>query len=189
MLLPILPNSNVTLADVANDIIAQNFIGHIIKQVDPQTEEANDEDPVLSISTILPLKNQKWAQDLGKHLIKKAESLKDINPLGLRSFLEGKNNAWMVNSRFVNFPARAEGLLSLLQDVQGNFVSSFLSKISLEASKKKHKSSWKFDSVLLMVPRMHPKSENEMESELIYKNQEDELLIQGAGEKTLFDFS
>jgi len=167
LLLPILPNSNVTLADVANDIIAQNFIGHIIKQVDPQTEEANDEDPVLSISTILPLKNQKWAQDLGKHLIKKAESLKDINPLGLRSFLEGKNNAWMVNSRFVNFPARAEGLLSLLQDVQ-------------EASKKKHKSSWKFDSVLLMVPRMHPKSENEMESELIYKNQEDELLIQGA---------
>ena len=40
-----------------------------------------------------------------------------------------------------------------------------------------------------MVPRMHPKSENEMESELIYKNQEDELLIQGAGKKTLFDFS
>ena len=109
------------MADVANDIIAQNFIGHIIKQVDPQTEEANDEDPVLSVSTILPLNNQKWAQDLGKHLMKKAEATKDVNPLGLRSFLEGKNNAWMVNSRFVNFPARAEGLLSLLQDVDGIF--------------------------------------------------------------------
>ena len=121
LLLPLLPNSNVTLADVANDIIAQNFIGHIIKQVDPQTEEANDEDPVLSVSTILPLNNQKWAQDLGKHLMKKAEGSKDVHPLGLRSFLEGKNNAWMVNSRFVNFPARAEGLLSLLQDVDGEF--------------------------------------------------------------------
>lgn len=129
-MLPILPNSNVTLADVANDIIAQNFIGHIIKQVDPQTEEANDEDPVLSISTILPLKNQEWAQALGKHLIKKAESLKDINPLGLKSFLEGKNNAWMVNSRFVNFPARAEGLLSLLQDVQGKFSGLYFSIMS-----------------------------------------------------------
>ena len=40
-----------------------------------------------------------------------------------------------------------------------------------------------------MVPRMHPKSDgsDEMEREMIYKNQEDELLIQGAGLNS-FDF-
>lgn len=40
-------------------ILGQNFIGHIIKQVDERSEEANEEDPVLSISTIVPLNEQR----------------------------------------------------------------------------------------------------------------------------------
>ena len=55
---PLFPKSNLNLAEVTDNIISQNFIGHIIKQVDERSEEANDDDPVLSISTILPLRRR-----------------------------------------------------------------------------------------------------------------------------------
>jgi hypothetical protein len=55
LLIPLLPKSNIIMSDVTDNIIGQNFVGHIIKQVDEQSEEANEEDPVLSVSTVLPL--------------------------------------------------------------------------------------------------------------------------------------
>jgi len=59
LLCPLLPKSNVNVSGLTDDIIGQNFIGHIIKQVDERSEEANEEDPVLSISTIIPLNDQR----------------------------------------------------------------------------------------------------------------------------------
>ena len=56
LLAPLLPASGMNLAEVADDIIKQNFIGHVIKQVDEVNQFADDEDPVLSVTTVLPLK-------------------------------------------------------------------------------------------------------------------------------------
>jgi len=56
LLAPLLPASGMNLAEVAGDIIKQNFIGHVIKQVDEVNQFADDDDPVLSVSTVLPLK-------------------------------------------------------------------------------------------------------------------------------------
>ena len=79
------------------------------------------------------------------------------NVVALRSFFDGKNNAWFINSRFINFPARAEGLISLIDDVE-------------EAAKKKHKSTWKFDYIIYVMTRMHPKASNEGENrEIAYR--------------------
>ena len=61
LLIPLLPKSNMNLSELTDNIIGQNFIGHIIKQVDENTQEAADEDPVLSISTIIPLKGMIWS--------------------------------------------------------------------------------------------------------------------------------
>lgn len=166
LLCPLLPKSNVNIAELTDNIIGQNFIGHIIKQVDARTEEANDDDPVLSISTIIPLKEQKWITDLTNFCVKKCQAEKG-NVSDVESFFKGKNNAWFINSRFINFPARAEGLLSLLDDVE-------------EAAKKKHKSSWKFDYIMLVITRLYPKDSNETQTEITYRNSEDELFEQGA---------
>ena len=56
LLAPLLPSSGMNLAEVSDDIIKQNFIGHVIKQVDEVNQFADDEDPVLSLTTLLPLK-------------------------------------------------------------------------------------------------------------------------------------
>ena len=75
----------------------------------------------------------------------------------LQDFFAAKNNAWFINSRFINFPPRAEGLLSLLEDVDA-------------AAKKQHKSGWKFDNILLVVMRLYPKTTNEdMHKEILYR--------------------
>lgn len=59
LLAPLLPSSGMNLAEVSDDIIKQNFIGHVIKQVDEVNQFADDEDPVLSLTTLLPLKGTK----------------------------------------------------------------------------------------------------------------------------------
>ena len=56
LLAPLLPACGLNLAEIADDIIKQNFIGHVIKQVDEVNQFADDEDPVLSLTTMLPLK-------------------------------------------------------------------------------------------------------------------------------------
>merc|ERR1712048_83978 len=96
LLIPLLPKSNMNLSELTDNIIGQNFIGHIIKQVDENTQEAADEDPVLSISTIIPLKDQKWVSDMRDFLEKKCQS-ESGNVVALRSFFDGKNNAWFIN--------------------------------------------------------------------------------------------
>merc|ERR1719516_73436 len=60
LLMPLLPKSGINLADVTNDIIGANFVGHVIKQVDEVNQFADDEDPVLSITTMVPLGKQSW---------------------------------------------------------------------------------------------------------------------------------
>lgn len=167
LLIPLLPKSNIIMSDVTDNIIGQNFVGHIIKQVDEQSEEANEEDPVLSVSTVLPLGDQKWVETLKSFCLKKCQSANE-DEKHLQDFFAAKNNAWFINSRFINFPPRAEGLLSLLEDVDA-------------AAKKQHKSGWKFDNILLVVMRLYPKTTNEdMHKEILYRNAEDELFEQGA---------
>ena len=72
-----------------------------------------------------------WVKDLSTFCKKKAETLKGDSK-AVSDFFAGKSNAWFINSRFINFPARAEGLVSLLEDVK-------------DAQKKKHKSTWEWD--------------------------------------------
>ena len=80
--------------------------------------------------------NKSWIKDLAAFCKKKSESLKGDSK-AVTDFFNAKNNAWFINSRFINFPARAEGLVSLLEDVS-------------DAQKKKHKSTWDWDSNFLV---------------------------------------
>jgi len=166
LLMPLLPSSGINLADITNDIIGANFVGHVIKQVDEVNQFADDEDPVLSITTMVPLGKQSWIGDLKKFLYKKtAEDSAAQNALS--QYFSSNRNALFINTRYLNFPARAEGILSLLEDLN-------------KAEKKKHKSNWKFGKVLMVIPRLHPKDSNEEDKEITYRHQEDELLEQGA---------
>ena len=40
-----------------------------------------------------------------------------------------------------------------------------------EAEKKKHKTNWKFDKIMMVVPRLHPKPNNEETTEIIFRHQ------------------
>jgi len=168
LLVPMLPRSNVNISALTDTIIGQNFVGHIIKQVDERSEEAGEDDPVLSISTIVPLSGHEWEKDLKTFCRKKCAELKG-DVAAMDQFLEGGKNGWFINSRFINFPARAEGLISVLEDVD-------------EAGKKKHRSSWQFERVMMVITRLHPKASNEehVPNEITYRNAEDELFEQGA---------
>ena len=112
------------------------------------------------------LRDQKWIKDLSNYCMRKCQA-HGGDTSQMTQFFTGKNNAWFINSRFINFPARAEGLLSLIDDVE-------------EAGKKNHKSSWKFNHVIMVITRLYPKSTNEEATGITYRNPEDELFEQGA---------
>ena len=150
-------NFKIVKADITNDIIGANFVGHVIKQVDEVNQFADDEDPVLSITTMVPLGKQSWIGDLKKFLSKKT-SEDSTAQNALSQFFSSNRNGLFVNTRYLNFPARAEGLLSLLEDLN-------------QAEKKKHKSNWNFEKILMVIPRLHPKDSNEEDKEITYRHQ------------------
>ena len=150
-------NFKIVKADITNDIIGANFVGHVIKQVDEVNQFADDEDPVLSITTMVPLGKQSWIGDLKKFLSKKT-SEDSTAQNALSHFFSSNRNGLFVNTRYLNFPARAEGLLSLLEDLN-------------QAEKKKHKSNWNFEKILMVIPRLHPKDSNEEDKEITYRHQ------------------
>ena len=84
-----LPRSNVNISSLTDTIIGQNFVGHIIKQVDERSEEAGEDDPVLSISTIVPLSGHEWEKDLNTFCRKKCAELKG-DMAAMEQFLEGR---------------------------------------------------------------------------------------------------
>ena len=129
----------------------------MIKQVDEVNQFADDEDPVLSITTMVPLGKQSWIGDLKKFLSKKTSD-DSAAQNALSQFFASNRNGLFVNTRYLNFPARAEGLLSLLEDLN-------------QAEKKKHKSNWKFEKILMVIPRLHPKDSNEEDKEITYRHQ------------------
>jgi len=40
-----------------------------------------------------------------------------------------------------------------------------------EAEKKKHKTNWKFENILTVITRLHPKPESTERTEIEYRNQ------------------
>jgi len=116
-LIPTLWSSpNPATAALTDDIISNNFVGHVIKQVDEVNQFADDDDPVLSLTTCIPLNSKySWLQDLTKFAQKKLEAHgdSDLTQKFSKFFENSGRNAWFINARFLNFPARAEGLVSI----------------------------------------------------------------------------
>jgi len=161
LLMGLLPSSGINLAALSDDIIRNNFVGHVIKQVDEVNQFADDEDPVLSLTTMIPLNPQyTWLADMKKFVAKKVQANNDplITAKFDNFFSNSARNAWFINVRFLNFPARAEGLVSLLGDLE-------------EAEKKNHRTNWKFENIITVISRLHPKTESTERTEIEYRNQ------------------
>merc|ERR1712141_875983 len=103
LLIGLLPSSQINLAALTDDIISNNFVGHVIKQVDEVNQFADDDDPVLSLTTCIPLNSKySWLQDLTKFAQKKLEAHgdSDLTQKFSKFFQNSGRNAWFINTRF-----------------------------------------------------------------------------------------
>lgn len=106
----------INLTDLSNAIIAQDYIGSVIKQTwDDNMEEDEDdmdEDPAFGVTTVINLtsrKDTKFVQDIKQVLLSKAEkSATDSTLKLLKNILtnDSINTGFVVNERFVNIPAQ-----------------------------------------------------------------------------------
>ncbi|XP_033164432.1 protein BCCIP homolog [Drosophila mauritiana] len=179
--------AHINLNQMADLIIAQNFIGSVICQCDDEGTESETEDDnmvedgtIFGITSVLNLtakKDQPSIAQLRTYILDRAKThaSQEVQQQ-LREILDSEQRhvGFLINERFINIPAQIS--VPLLQSLQQE----------IEAAKAK-KMKFDFGTLLLLVKFYRKESKKGKPGEDIYTNAEDELLSDRA--KFSFEYS
>ncbi|EDX13025.1 protein BCCIP homolog [Drosophila simulans] len=179
--------AHINLNQMADLIIAQNFIGSVICQCDDEGTESETEDDnmvedgtIFGITSVLNLtakKDQPSIAQLRTYILDRAKThaSQEVQQQ-LKEILDSEQRhvGFLINERFINIPAQIS--VPLLQSLQQE----------IEAAKAK-KMKFDFGTLLLLVKFYRKESKKGKPGEDIYTNAEDELLSDRA--KFSFEYS
>ncbi|XP_017084494.1 protein BCCIP homolog [Drosophila eugracilis] len=179
--------AHINCNQMADLIIAQNYVGSVICQCDDEgAESETDEDnmvedgTVFGITSVLNLtakKDQPSIAQLRTYLLDRAKShASEQVQQQLREILESEQRhvGFLINERFINIPAQIS--VPLLQNLQQE----------IDAAKAK-KMKFDFGTLLLLVKFYRKEAKKGKPAEDNYTNAEDELLSDRA--KFSFEYS
>ncbi|ALC46806.1 CG9286 [Drosophila busckii] len=178
--------AHINCNQMADLLIAQNYVGSVICQCEDDAESETDDDnmaedgTVFGITSVLNLstkKDQPSISQLRTFLLERAQSnaTKEVQQR-MRDLLDNEEHhiGFLINERFINIPAQIS--VPLLQNLQQE----------IDAAKAK-KMKFTFDTLLLLVKFHRTEAKKGKESEDHYTNAEDELLSERA--KFSFEYS
>ncbi|XP_013420438.1 BRCA2 and CDKN1A-interacting protein [Lingula anatina] len=183
--------ANINLSELADMIIAQNYVGSVIKQVDVPEEDDSDSDDgddvfgVISAINLTEKKDAESVRQLHSYLLGKCQACEQKQQQYFKALLEDPNKqvGYLVNERLINIPP---------QIATPMFQS--LKKEMERAVKKKMKYS--FDYFLMVAKTYKTKPSNQKKKgknktqtpdEITFLNPEEELFSE---ESVLsFDYS
>ncbi|XP_020817505.1 protein BCCIP homolog [Drosophila serrata] len=178
--------AHINCNQMADLIIAQNYVGSVICQCDDEEPESETDDDmvedgtVFGITSVLNLtakKDQPSIAQLRTYLLDRAKAhASGAVHEQLKAILENDqcHTGFLVNERFINIPAQIS--VPLLQNLQQE----------IEAAKAK-KMKFDFDTLLLLVKFYRKEAKKGKPAEDNYTNAEDELLSERA--KFSFEYS
>ncbi|KAH8356437.1 hypothetical protein KR200_002202 [Drosophila serrata] len=179
--------AHINCNQMADLIIAQNYVGSVICQCDDEEPESETDDDnmvedgtVFGITSVLNLtakKDQPSIAQLRTYLLDRAKAhASGAEHEQLKAILENDqcHTGFLVNERFINIPAQIS--VPLLQNLQQE----------IEAAKAK-KMKFDFDTLLLLVKFYRKEAKKGKPAEDNYTNAEDELLSERA--KFSFEYS
>ncbi|XP_016990146.1 protein BCCIP homolog [Drosophila rhopaloa] len=179
--------AHINCNQMADLIIAQNYVGSVICQCDDDVAESETDDEnmvedgtVFGITSVLNLtakKDQPSIAQLRTYLLDRAKShASEQVQQQLREILDSdqRHVGFLVNERFINIPAQIS--VPLLQNLQQE----------IEAAKAK-KMKFDFGSLLLLVKFYRKEAKKGKPAEDNFTNAEDELLSDRA--KFSFEYS
>ncbi|XP_043216679.1 protein BCCIP homolog isoform X1 [Amphibalanus amphitrite] len=195
LLLPLLPRAHVNWGQLADIIIAQNQVGSVLKQCDPEGPDADDDDDdamdadsdkeVYGVTTVINLTERRETdavKELKQTLLsrcKSAGAARDVQ-LKLEAALSSttEHTALLLNERFVNIPLQiCVPLLTSLRD-------------EIEEAAKKSM-PFKFSHFVLISklhrPKGKGKKKDRTQAEPVWVNGEDEIFDKAA--EASFEFS
>ncbi|EDW58499.2 protein BCCIP homolog [Drosophila virilis] len=180
------PRAEINCNQLAQLLIAQNFVGSVICQcLDDGPESETDDnmvedDTIFGITSVLNLtakKEQPVIEQLRKYLLERAEkhATKQVHKQ-LRELLHNEQShvGFLINERFINIPAQIS--VPLLQNLQQE----------IETAKAK-KMKFNFDTLLLLVKFHRNAAKKSTSDEDQYTNAEEELLVERS--KFSFEFT
>ncbi|KAH8280967.1 hypothetical protein KR054_005920 [Drosophila jambulina] len=179
--------AHINCNQMADLIIAQNYVGSVICQCDDDEPESETDDDnmvedgtVFGITSVLNLtakKDQPSIAQLRTYLLDRAKAhAPSAVHEQLKAILENdqSHTGFLVNERFINIPAQIS--VPLLQNLQQE----------IEAAKAK-KMKFNFDTLLLLVKFYRKEAKKGKPAEDNYTNAEDELLSERG--KFSFEYS
>ncbi|KAK3095168.1 hypothetical protein FSP39_010976 [Pinctada imbricata] len=165
--------ANIDLSDLTDLILAQNYIGSVIKQTyieeDEDEDDMDDDDPVLGLTTVLDLTDKKekvCVKQIGSFLVDQCQKCGADQAEKFKSVLanEKENCGLLINERFINIPPQISVPMfeSLLKEIE-------------KSKKKRQKFNFAYYILICKTYQAKQKSSKEI-PQVFYTNAEEELL-------------